>query len=329
MMRLILPFILGLLLGIGGTLLVYRWASTRGRKRFYAFPRIRLAAQAPPNKWRPRNKYRIRPTVKAVALASIPVILSLLVAFYAIRESRSLPTGDPAPTAESASVRSHPAPVDPWPDSSDPPDNESRESGPPIQLVSLPGSASSLPAPTRIPVETAATAARSPEPHPADNLPEFQPVANTPSPNSYPYSLKLGSFRTQAQIEKAAAFYRQMGLSPFWVKITLKDMGVWYRLFAGCFSDLAKAEQFRRKYGLTEALIKKTEYANLVGTYTSSDELDPKLLALKEEGFSPYVIADSDGSARIYVGAFLTRSGAKAQEEDLRSARFENQIVKR
>ena len=158
---------------------------------------------------------------------------------------------------------------------------------------------------------------------------ESLPNTPPPAPRSYPYSLKLGSFRTLAQVKKAAAFYRQMGLSPFWVKITLKDRGVWYRLFAGCFADLAKAEKFRREYGLTKALIKKTKYANLVGAYTSSHALGEKVVALEDQGFSPYVIEGSDGTARVYVGAFLTLSGAEAQQDDLSSAQFENKVVNR
>jgi cell division protein FtsN len=264
-----------------------------------------------------------------VALTSIPVVFSLLVAFYAIRESRSLPTEETSTPAESAPIHPEHTSVDLSPDSIDPLDKESQEPDPPIQMASSPGPASSSPKPKRIPEEPAATVARSSEPHPVADIREPLPGPTSSAPGFYPYSLKLGSFRTQAQIEKAAAFYRQMGLSPFWVKIALKDSGVWYRLFAGCFSDLAKAEEFRREYGLTKALIKKTKYANLLGTYTSSRELGGKVLALEGQGFSPYVIEKSDGTARVYVGAFLTLSGAEAQKEDLSSAQFENRVVKR
>ncbi len=318
-------------LGVGGTLLAHRWASTRGRKRFYAFPRIRLAAHTPPNKWRPRNKNRIRPVVKAVALASIPVVFSLLVALYAIRESGSIPTEEATPMAESVPIPpDHPS-ADLASGSIDPLDKESREPDPPIQTASLPPLAASSPEPKGIPEEPVATTVeRSQEIRAArDNREPLPGPDSSPPPAFYPYSLKLGSFRTQAQIEKAAAFYRQMGLSPFWVKITLQDSGVWYRLFAGCFSDLAKAEEFRQEYGLTKALIKKTKYANLLGTYTSSHEVDEKLLALEGQGFSPYVIEGSDGASRVYVGAFLTLSGAEAQKEDLSSAQFENSVVMR
>jgi cell division septation protein DedD len=329
MMRFLLPFLVGLLLGVGGTLLVHRWASTRGEKRFYAFPRIRLATHTPANKWRPRSNNRIKPAVKVIALASIPIVFSLLVAFYAIKESKSLPTEETTPTAAPASVRPEHTSGDPSPDSTNPPSKESRGSEPPVQMASLSAAAAPSPEPNRMPEEAAAMDARPSEPHSVADILESPPGANISAPRSYPYSLKLGAFRTQAQVEKAAAFYRQMGLSPFWVKITLKDKGVWYRLFAGCFADLAKAEKFRREYGLTKALIKKTKYANLVGTYTSSQKFGAKVLDLKDQGFSPYVIESSDGTARVYVGAFLTLSGAEAQQDDLSSAQFENQVVNR
>jgi len=39
--------------------------------------------------------------------------------------------------------------------------------------------------------------------------------------------------------------------------------------------------RIRKEHRLREALVKKTKYANLIDTYTSPDELEDKILLLK------------------------------------------------
>jgi len=48
-------------------------------------------------------------------------------------------------------------------------------------------------------------------------------------------------------------------------------------------------------------------YANLIDTYTSPDELEDKILSLKNLGYCPYVIKDRDGKSRLFVGTFVTK----------------------
>ena len=147
-------------------------------------------------------------------------------------------------------------------------------------------------------------------------------------PPSYPYSLHLGSYRTLKSAQKAISMNRKKGLSPYWVKVVLSK-GVWYRVFTGHFKDHDQAERFRQKHGLTEATIKKTQYATLIGTYVSSREIEGKSLSLKKLGYSPYVIKDQGGKARLFVGAFLTKEGVEGQHHDLKSNGIHSQIVRR
>jgi hypothetical protein len=65
--------------------------------------------------------------------------------------------------------------------------------------------------------------------------------------------------------------------------------------------------RIRKEHRLREALVKKTKYANLIDTYTSPDELEDKILSLKNLGLSPYVIKDHTGQSRLFVGTFITR----------------------
>jgi cell division septation protein DedD len=80
---------------------------------------------------------------------------------------------------------------------------------------------------------------------------------------------------------------------------------------------------------LDEGIIKKTSYANLIGVYTSSEELRNRIGSLKELGYSPYVTEDQDGESRLLIGAFLTKEGAESQYRDLKLSGIESRIIMR
>jgi len=143
-----------------------------------------------------------------------------------------------------------------------------------------------------------------------------------------PYSLYLGSFRTRKRAEKAISLYSEKGLSPYWAEVELSK-GIWYRVFTGHFEDSEQAENFRQEHGLTEAIAKKVQYANLIGIYTPSDELEEKTLLLKDLGYSPYLIEDHVGKSRLFVGAFSTKQPAEKLQYVLKSNGIRSQVVKR
>jgi capsular exopolysaccharide synthesis family protein len=146
---------------------------------------------------------------------------------------------------------------------------------------------------------------------------------------SYPYSLRLGSFRTPEKAKKAISIYSQRGLSPYWVEVDLEQMGVWYRVYTGHFLEREQAQRFQQEHELQAATILKTAYANLIGVYRSSDELEEKILSLKKLGYSPYGIEDQGGKTRLFVGAFITRAGAERGFNSLQSHNIQNQVVRR
>jgi len=145
---------------------------------------------------------------------------------------------------------------------------------------------------------------------------------------SYPYSLYLGSFRTLERAKKVVSFYDRNGLSPYWVKVLLSK-GKWFRVYTGYFEDSEKAEEFRKENGLEEATVEETPYANLIGVFSSSDELEEKIRSLKSLGYCPYVIKDHNGKSRLLVGAFYPEYRAERQYGDLKSSGIESKIVKR
>ena len=144
----------------------------------------------------------------------------------------------------------------------------------------------------------------------------------------YPYSLQLGAFRDRKGAKRMVSLYNKKGLSAYWVKVEVRS-GVWYRVFVGYFEDRAQAERFRRENGLLKSAVKNTKYANLIGIYSSSDELEDKILSLKGHGYSPYIISDREGESRLFVGSFVTKNGAEKQYDDLKSNGIESQVVKR
>jgi HD-GYP domain-containing protein (c-di-GMP phosphodiesterase class II)/cell division septation protein DedD len=145
----------------------------------------------------------------------------------------------------------------------------------------------------------------------------------------YPFSIKLPSFRSQEAAENSLAGYREKGLAPYWVKVGLGDQGIWYRVFAGYFEDMAQAEEIIKSLNLKGASIKKTRFATLIGTYQSESEANNRIRQILKQGFSPYVVKQANGEFYLYVGAFYTRKGAEDQYADLLAAGIKSKIVER
>jgi capsular exopolysaccharide synthesis family protein len=177
---------------------------------------------------------------------------------------------------------------------------------------------------------------KKPEPKPQRlaSVPKSAPVTvikPPPSPKkvvAYPYSLYLGSFRTLKLAKRAVSIYKGKDLSPYWVKVSLRK-GIWYRVYVGAFEDPEKADRFKREHGLREAALRKTRYANLIGRYSSPDELEDKMVALKRLDFSPYVIRDQNGKFQLLVGAFITKEGVEKENRELKSNGIQSRVVKR
>ena len=145
----------------------------------------------------------------------------------------------------------------------------------------------------------------------------------------YPYSIKLSAVRTLTEAQIIIAFYRQKGLSPYWVNVDLGDHGVWYRVFTGYFKDMEQAENIIKRQKLTKAKVKKTEFAALIGIYRSETTLNDQVKLIAQKGFSPYVVKGANSEFYLYVGALYTYRGAKKQYADLLTSGIESKVVER
>jgi cell division septation protein DedD len=159
------------------------------------------------------------------------------------------------------------------------------------------------------------------EPGPSQTLEEAQAA--------FPYSLRLGAFRTLDRAKKAVGAYNQNGSSPYWTKVDLGDKGVWFRVYLGHFEDREKALRFREERGLKESLVKATRYTTLVGVYENEDELESQTLSLQDLNYAPYALKDQKGRYRLLVGAFMTEEGAQAQQRDLEIKGIQSKVIRR
>jgi len=148
-------------------------------------------------------------------------------------------------------------------------------------------------------------------------------------PGPYPFSLYLGSFQTLERAERAAEVFSRDALSSFWVKIDFKEKGIWYRVYLGHYKGHEQALNSLQEHGLEDAEIRKTPYANLIGTYPSPGDLDAMVQVLEGHGYSPYVIEDQEDRFQLFVGAFITEKGAEDHRDMLKSDRIESQVVRR
>ncbi len=146
---------------------------------------------------------------------------------------------------------------------------------------------------------------------------------------SFPFSIYFGSSTSKEKVEAAIAQYRHKGLPAYWVKIDFKDKGIWYRIYAGYFKDQEQAQGVVNKYSFTDAEIKNTAYANLIGIYDTQDALENMTRKIEELGYSPYTVINQKGRSALFVGAFITKEGAEEENNELQSLHIHSRVVKR
>jgi cell division septation protein DedD len=150
-----------------------------------------------------------------------------------------------------------------------------------------------------------------------------------PSTPKYPYSVYLGSFKATDAVKKAVSEYVEKGLSPYWAKVDLGEKGVWFRFFARHFQTREDAEKFIRERNIQGATPGKTRYANLIGIFSSDEEVEQQRGALVSSGFCPYVIKCTDGRSLLYSGAFALKEHAERERVALEVKGIRNEIIER
>jgi hypothetical protein len=146
---------------------------------------------------------------------------------------------------------------------------------------------------------------------------------------SYPYSIYLGSYDSIESVKKATMDFEEIGLTPYWIKIDLGEKGVWFRLFADYFQTREDADRLIKTKQIPDAESKKTSYVNLIGIYSSLEEVSSQKEVIENLGYSPYVISDNESVFRLYVGAFYQKDQAEEQNSELLQKGIQGKVVER
>jgi tetratricopeptide (TPR) repeat protein len=145
----------------------------------------------------------------------------------------------------------------------------------------------------------------------------------------HPYSILLSSCRQWDSVQKVLINYRKIGLDPYVVKVELGKNEVWWRIFVGYFKGRKEALRIRNRHDLSDSIIMKTPYANLMGSFSSETEATKILRNIKKLGFSPYIVKTAENNFQLVVGAFKTNKGAEKLKLELESNGLQNQIIER
>jgi len=154
-------------------------------------------------------------------------------------------------------------------------------------------------------------------------------LPKNPSP-PLPYTLQLASYRSVKNAQNSQNDLNKRGLDVYLSKIQLDgERGTWWRIFAGQYETLEDALGAQKTLGLSDAIVKKTPYANLVGEYASLDELRTEQQRLTNLGVSSYILEGPNSSYRLFVGAYAHKSQAERQALELKSMGLISQTITR
>ena len=161
-------------------------------------------------------------------------------------------------------------------------------------------------------------------------VPASKSVAISKQTPSLPYSLQLSSCRSLENAQNAAADFRKMGLDPFIVNVYLKNHGgSWWRVLTGQYSSVEEALQAKKELKLSDAIVKRTRFANLIRDYETRELMIEMKNRLETIGFSAYMVEYADHGYRLFVGAFTRKSQAEEQALELQTKGIMCRVVDR
>ena len=152
--------------------------------------------------------------------------------------------------------------------------------------------------------------------------------AMPPDAARYPFSIFLASFKTLEQAQTASQQFIQSGLRAYWAQVDLGQKGIWYRVFGGYFETSQAAREKMDEIGLPEAQIKQTQWTAWIGTYPRETARSVAQQIAEVIPCAPYGIDDGQ-QQHLYVGAFITESGATQQCEAILGKGFDCQVTRR
>lgn len=185
-----------------------------------------------------------------------------------------------------------------------------------------PPAAAALPEPAPAPAPPAALPAKMEAPKP-------EPQATSASSAAYPFSILLSSCREKENAIGALSGYRQAGLTPYIVQTDLGGKGVWWRILTGHYRTLAEAAQAKTALNLSNAVVVKTPYANLIGQYGSETEAAEAAARVTRKGVFPYLVKGPGASFQLMAGAYSSQKAADTHRRELDARGVSTRTVQR
>lgn len=149
-----------------------------------------------------------------------------------------------------------------------------------------------------------------------------------------PYALSLVTFNTQAgallELRRNGATLRAGTFTPVLIRDT-----PWFRVVAGAYPDSASAAALLdtlRARGMSDAgrvVIDRFPYALLIERDVPDTVVGSRVAAFQTRGLPVYALLQSDGTARLFAGAFKTPQEATLLTETMRAAGFTPSLVYR
>jgi len=145
----------------------------------------------------------------------------------------------------------------------------------------------------------------------------------------HPFSLRSSSYKQSKRALAEISEIRQLGLSPYLVKVDLGDMGVWWRIYIGLYSTEEEARSILKAYKLPNATVQKTDYACQVGEFSNETDTLNMFGKLKQSGYFPYAMQKGRDRFRLYLGAYEKKAEAETLNQELQKKGINSQVVKR
>ena len=166
---------------------------------------------------------------------------------------------------------------------------------------------------------------------------EFGKKAVVSIDEKLPYTVQISASRSQQQCFRVANMLRRAGYPAFTGALTLKDQGLWHRIFVGAYTTAEEAEKTRLsliKDEIEDTLIRDMPYAiqvGKIGSLESHKQVREQLLNLQYLPYTSYV-RDTETNAtkvRLLLGAFETKEDSSTLLNALRQKGIEARAVVR
>lgn len=145
----------------------------------------------------------------------------------------------------------------------------------------------------------------------------------------YPYAIRLASFRSPENAMTAFTAHKRNGLPVYLNEDISKDHGRWHRLYLGYYRTEKEAGKAKNDLNLKDAIVKRACWANLIGIFSSQNELKSDFENLKQLNYFPYIIKSNAREYFLFVSASTMRENAMVINENLRADGFYAQLVRR